>query len=123
MVNTELAHIIGDQEQLEMCMPVTRLRHQNVGKLVENADRFLRLHIAATFVTLNLYFLGPGWRLGVEPIFFTIGLTWTLLSLSYLGIVCVGAAMVNSQVFIIISSIIIYHFIDYFIIMLHNSSK
>ena len=118
VVNTELAHIIGDQEQLEMCMSVTRLRHQNVCKLVENADRFLRLHIAASLacntvvICLNLYILvSDGWP-SLDPLMFSICLTWTLMSFSYLGIVSVGAAMVNSQVF--------FYYLVYYYVSFHK---
>ena len=104
MVNTNLLTILGDVDILAVDMPSIRLRHQNVCKLVEKADKFLCLHMAASFVDnilticLMLYVLAFDQRFKLDPLVLVVCINWTIMSIVYLGIGCVGGAMVNSQV-------------------------
>ena len=104
MVNTKLLTILGDLDILAVDMPSIRLRHQNVCKLVEKADKFLCLHMAASFVhniltiCLMLYVLAFDQRFNLDPVVLGISVAWTLTAIVYLGVGCVGGAMVNSQV-------------------------
>ena len=102
-VNNELLRLIGDWDRLAVRMPATRLRHQNVCKLVEKADKILCLHIAASFVDnilticLTLYVLTSG-SIHLDPSVLVVCINWAVMAIVHLGIGCVGGAMVNSQV-------------------------
>ena len=103
-LNTDISKVIGDKRALESEIATHRLRHQNLCRLVDKADRCVSVLLANSFVMivaiicLMLYMAVSVWDTvlgGSLRVYFGC---WTVVSSLYLGISSIGAALVNSQV-------------------------
>ena len=103
-LNTKLAAIIDDAQELKRDLPQLRKMHTQFCKLVETVDGFLAPWLGFTFL-LNIteicvmtYAMAKGSSYDADPLLVGNGLLWIFCSAMYIGIICFNASCVNAKV-------------------------